>query len=261
MYKQIWNSSHASVCQIAFYAGNGIKSTSVTGFKVDGFVVTDEFVYREGKFDYVTFRFVKEDGCSIALEVKMNYDKFLKRILPIVRDEEEGFALIDVSGTKVNQQPNIRLASSSAVSVGQSVSVLGYHCDQDNLSLRQGLVSSFIHPNNGQGKEYIQFNASIKQGNSGSPLIRLDTGDVIGVVGYRLLALHKEYDHFKQIIDENLRVLKEAEGKSRVGDLDPIQVLIANQHQLRQLGKELYKLSHSSYGFAHKIDNLSKYLS
>ncbi len=261
MYKQIWSSSYASVCQIVFHSGNGIRSTSITGFKVEGFVVTDEIVYREGKYDYVVFRFVKENGWEVALEVKMNYDKFLKRILPIVKDEQEGFSLIDITGTKICFLPNIKVASSSQSSIGQSVNVLGYHCDQDNLSLRQGVISSFICPGNGNVREYIQFNASIKQGNSGSPLIRLDTGEVIGVVGYRLLALHKEYDHFKQIIEDNLKVLKAAEGQTRVGDLDPIQVLIANQHQLRQLGKELYKLSHSSYGFAHKIDNLSKYLS
>jgi hypothetical protein len=139
-----------------------------------------------------------------------------------------------------------------------SIAMIGFHEDQSNMSLKVGTVSSFVKMDN--GKRYIQFEAAIKQGNSGSPIINIETGKIIGVAGYRLSTFTKAYDAFKSIIDENLRILKKSEGKMNIMDIDPIQVLIANQNQLKQISREFYKTAAMSYGFANEIYSLKNYL-
>jgi len=259
MYRNIWNESFPSLCSISFYNANAIKALTVTGFKVDNFIVTEEIIYKDIPFDYVMFRFVKSDGYTVSREVKLNRNKFTDRIHSCVRHENEGFALIDVSNTPMAEVPSLNVASCSRISIGQPIAIMGFHYDRENLTFLQGIISSNVKLE--EGKEFLQFNASVRQGFSGSPLINVETGRVVGVVGHRLTSHSKEYDKFKQIIDDNLALLQPALGELKVGPIDPIQVLIASQNQLKQLGRELYKSSHSSFGYAHKIDNLSYYLS
>lgn len=259
MYRNIWNESFPSLCSISFYNANGIKALTVTGFKVDNYIVTEEIIYKENPFDYVMFRFVKSDGYSLSREIKLNYNKFLDRIHSCVKLENEGFALIDISNTPIAELPSLHTASCSRIAIGHPIAILGFHYDRENLTFLQGIISSNVKLED--GKEFLQFNASVRQGFSGSPLINVETGKVVGVVGHRLTTHSKEYDKFKQIIEDNLAMLRPALGEMKAGPIDPVQVLIASQNQLKQLGRELYKSSHSSFGYAHKIDNLSYYLS
>jgi DNA-binding transcriptional regulator YiaG len=43
-------------------------------------------------------------------------------------------------------------------------------------------------------------------------------------------------------------------------DVDPIQVLVANQHQLKQISKEFYRSSTMSFGYAHEIQSIENYI-
>jgi hypothetical protein len=257
MYSTIWRKLHASVCSINFFSDNGIKLSSLTGFRAGNNIITDEFIYKAPKCEEVTLQFVKDDGYTVSHVIRMSYSELTERINRLVEFENEGYAIIDMDQSELNGIPSLDIEIEHNYTIGQQIVVIGYHIDQDNLSIKNGIISSFFKVHN---KRYIQFDAALKQGNSGSPLIDLNTGKVIGLVGYRLSAISKSYEAFKKIIEDNLKMLKKSEGKMNIMDVDPIQVLMANQNQLKQISKEFYRSATMSFGYAHEIQTLDNYL-
>jgi hypothetical protein len=61
-------------------------------------------------------------------------------------------------------------------------------------------------------------------------------------------------------MNANLEVLKQAEGKIMMQDVDPIQVLIANQNQIKHLAHEFFRNASINSGFALDIHQVSEYL-
>lgn len=258
MYKNVWDFCYRSVCSICFYTESGIKLNTLTGFKLENYLVTEELIYSIKSCHEVIVQFYENNGYTQTHSIRIPFDELKNRLNRVAEYENEGYALIATDGWALEQVPSLVPELHAPTRIGMSIAILGFHEDQNNMSLKIGTVSSFVKMEN--GKQYIQFEASIKQGNSGSPLINVETGNVIGVVGYRLSSVVKAYEAFKNIIDENLRLLKKSEGKMNIMDIDPIQVLIANQNQLKQISKEMYKTSVISYGFANEIFTLKNYI-
>lgn len=258
MYKRLWKELHAAVCSINFFSDNGIKLTALTGFKVANYIITDESIYKILKCDEVVFQFMQDDGYSPKLTVKLPFGEFLERINRLVEFEDEGYALIELDQIDTADIPGMNIALQKDFSIGLQIVMIGYHADQDNLSLKNGIISSFFKSKN--EKRVIQFDAVIKHGNSGSPLINVETGKVIGVVGHRFATISKSYEDFKKIIDENLRLLKKSEGMMNILEIDPIQVLIANQNQMKQVSKDFYRSASMLFGYANELTSLGNYI-
>lgn len=259
MYRNVWDFCYRSVCSICFFTENGIKMNTLTGFLIENYIVTDESIYKAKSCYEVVIQFFLENGYEAAHGLKLTFDELNGRLNRVAEYDNEGFALISTDGLVMDQVPSLIPEFEQDNRIGTSIAIIGFHEDASNMSLKKGIISSFVKVES--GKQYIQFEASIKQGNSGSPVINIETGKVIGVVGYKLSSFANAYDAFKNIIEENLRVLKKSEGKMNIMDIDPIQVLIANQNQLKQISKEFYKTAVMNYGFANEIFSLRNYLS
>ncbi|MDP4208339.1 MAG: serine protease [Bacteroidota bacterium] len=258
MYQKLWKDLYAGVCSINFYSDNGIRLVSLTGFKVKHYLVTDEAIYKVMKCNEVVFCFLKSDGYSLNYEFRMSFVEFEARINRLTQFENEGYALIDIEDLDMSMIPSLEVESGAGLFIGQQVAVIGYHLDQDNLSIKSGIISSFVK--SPKGDRYIQFDTLIKQGNSGSPLIDVKSGKVVGVVGCRLSTASQSYENFKRIIDDNLRLLKESEGKINIMNIDPIQVLIANQNQLKQISRDIYRSITMTFGYAYELQTINNYL-
>ncbi len=252
MYKTVWNKCHKSVCQISFYSSSGIKLISMTGFKVnDHFLITDDYLFKIHKAVKVKFRFVKSDGYTENISIEISMNELKKRIIKGIDKDKTSFAAINVDFEEFKNIPSLKLNKNKPIEIGQSMAVVGYQLDQENLAIKTGIVSSaFIHEN---GLKYFQVDSSIKQGNSGSPLINAETGEVIGIIGQKLATITQSHKRMKQIINNNLAILKKSQGKFNVEEIDPIQVLIANQNQIKHITNEIYKTATMSIGYALDI--------
>jgi V8-like Glu-specific endopeptidase len=251
MYREVWKKCHESVCQLNFYSSEGIKLISMTGFKAYGnFLVTDNYINKIYKATDVDLRFVEADGYTEKVCVKMSMDEFKKRIVKDVDNKSAEFVAISINLDELNDIPSLKL-SKKVLEIGQPIALLGYQLEQDNLAIKTGILSSVFMQKN--GLKYLQINSSVKQGNSGSPLVNVETGEVIGIIGYKLATITQSHKRIKQIINKNLAILKKSQGIFNVEEIDPVQVLIANQNQIKHITNEIYKTATMSSGFALDI--------
>jgi S1-C subfamily serine protease len=251
MYREIWKKCQESVCQLSFYSAEGIKLLSMTGFKAYGnFLVTDNYINKIYKATEVALRFVEADGFTERVCVKMSMNEFKKRIIKDLDNKAADFVAININLDTLNDIPSLKL-SKKATEIGQPIALLGYQLEQDNLAIKTGILSSAFKEKN--GLKYLQINSSIKQGNSGSPLVNAETGEVIGIIGHKLAAITQSHKRMKQIINKNLAILKKSQGIFNVEEIDPVQVLIANQNQIKHITNEIYKTATMTTGFALDI--------
>jgi len=252
MYKTVWSKCQNSVCQLSFYSSAGIKLLSMTGFKVnEHFLITDDYLFKIYKAVKVKIKFVNPDGYTENASIEIPMNELKRRILKGIDNEKTSFAAINIDFKEFAKIPSLKLSKNETIEIGQSIAVLGYQLDQENLSIKTGIVSSaFKHDN---GLKYLQVDSNIKQGNSGSPLINAETGEVIGIIGHKLASITQSHKRMKQIINNNLAILKKSQGKFNVEEIDPIQVLIANQNQIKHITNEIYKTATMSIGYALDI--------
>ena len=254
MYKELWKKTQQAVCQLSFYDVNNIKIGSLTGFKTGDFIVTDEIVLKTHRAFEAELLFVGTDSFTPVKKLRMPISEFRKRILPRAKSIYNHLVFIQANFPVIQDIKGLSLAPGMP-EPGQSVAVLGFHLDHSNLSIKPGILSSVCIL---YGRPYLQFEVSVKQGNSGAPLVNAETGEVIGVVGYRLAELSKTYNRIKEVVDENTEVLETALDKWKIDDIDPVQVLIANQQLIKHFAKEIFKSANVRIGYATPVSEIHK---
>lgn len=257
MYRSIWKNCQKSVCQLSFYSASGIKIISISGFKVNGnILVTDESVYKTYKATDVVLRFVTDDGCTDSVSVKISMNELKCRMIKSLDKEKIPFAAINIDFDEFKNIPSLKLDLSGKFEIGQPIAIFGYQLEQDNLAIKTGIISSsLLHD---KGYKYLQVDSSIKQGNSGGPVINAETCEVVGIIGHRLANITQSYKRMKQIMNNNLTILKKSQGKFNVEEIDPIQVLIANQNQIKYISNEIYKSANMRIGYALAVDHVQE---
>jgi hypothetical protein len=256
MYRKVWSHCQPAICAVNFYSTKGIRFDSVTGFKYGRYLLTDDMVYKIEKASEVQIAFYEPDGVTIKASVKITEKDFKLRMVQGIRDGQTGFALVDIDFPQFDIIPSLKLSSSKTVGVGTPIAIIGHQMENNNVAIKTGMLSSFVKQN---ARKYMQFDAAIDKGNSGCPLINAETGEVIGIVGHRLSNVTDTYKQMIQVINKNLVILKDAEGKINLNDIDPIQVLIASQNQIKRLAQEFFKTASLMYGFALDIDEVSEF--
>jgi len=247
MYRQIWRQVHQSVAQISFYTHDKINTISLTGFKVSNYLVTDDYVRKVSHYDHVEIRFVGEDGMTATVSKKLPKAKFEESMVVGLNDKIQNIVLVKLNDPKFKNIPSLRLCEDCHTEIGEPVATLGYKLNQQNLSIKQGILSSYY---NSFGVRYLQIDSSIKHGNAGSPVVRGETGEVIGIIGHKLTEISQSYKKLKDIMNNNIQLLKRYQGRYNMDDIDPVQVLIANQNQIKYITKEIYRTTSMGVGYA-----------
>jgi hypothetical protein len=256
MYKKLWKSTHQAVCRISFYDVNQISLASCTGFKTGEYIVSDEIVLNNHRAWEAELLFVGADSCTPSKKLRIPISEFRKKILPRPKSMYNHLVLMKADYPALDEIKGLNL-SGEQPQPGQSVAVLAYQLEQSNLSIKQGILSSVCLQH---GRPYLQFEVSVKQGNSGAPLIHAECGEVIGVVGYRLAELSRTYQRIRDVVDENVEVLETVLDKWKIADIDPMQVLIANQKLIRYFAREIYKSANVRIGYATPVSEIVQYI-
>lgn len=258
MYRKIWNDCFQSVAQLNFYTDLDIKILTLTGFKTKNFLITDESIRKISPFDKVEIKFVGKDGYSIMASKVLTKSELDKRTIAGLNNKFMNFVVINIDFDEFEKIPQLSLGDEEVTDVGQPVATLGYQANQENLSIKQGIISSFHYSE--EGNKYIQIDSSIKSGNEGSPLIDVETGKIIGVIGHKLTEISQSYKKLKNIMNSNITLLKKYQGKYNMEDIDPVQVLIANQNQIKYITKEIYRIADMGVGYAVPSTDIANFI-
>lgn len=254
MLSKIWKSCHASVCQLNFLNERGVSVDSLTGFKVKDFLVTSQHAFCVDKAHKVELTFVDVDANTVTASMKIPYAEFTKELRIGVLNNCGHYAIFNINLPNFASIPSLTLSEQRTFNIGSSIAVLAYNSGYTNLSLKSGIISSVYA--NSDGVRMFHIDGQIGHGNSGAPLIDPLTMQVIGIVSRRCTPVSKAYNQFKEIVTTNLVELRKVETIVRFGDVDPIQVLLANQNQLMHLANIIYKHSSNNISQAVMLDGI-----
>lgn len=257
LYKSIWRKCCKSVCSIRFVNSNDIEVLTVTGFKSGNYIFTSDLVNKPHNYEIAEITFVADDGFTPTATARVTQHDFSESLITSYDKEITGFAMISITDLDLETIPSLPLADHGSIGIGQPVAVMGFQFDNPNLTIKSGILSTVVFHNE---IRYLQFDGSVYWGNSGSPLIDLETQEVLGIIGYKLDLKNKAYEQMIEIIRSNVKMLEKAQGEIDIKGVDPIQVLIAWQKQIKQLSNEIYKASGSAIGIAIDIQAVKQLL-
>ncbi|HCX99427.1 MAG TPA: hypothetical protein DG754_04725 [Bacteroidales bacterium] len=254
MFSNLWKSCHASVCQLRFLNERGITVDSLTGFKVNNCLITSQYAFCVEKAFKVEIVFVDSDANTITAEMRIPYAEFINEMRIGVVNNSGHYAVFNINLPEFQSIPGLKLSARHNFTIGTSVAALSFNHGYSNLGLKTGIISSVFA--NKEGVRFIQYDGMLNYGNSGSPLIDPKSFEVIGITSRRTTPSANAYNQLMGIIAGNLAELKKVEASIKLGDIDPVQVLIANQNQLKQLAKIIFKHTASCVANAVMLDSI-----
>jgi S1-C subfamily serine protease len=254
MFSSLWDNCHASVCHLNFLNERGVSVDCLSGFKVNKSLVTSQQAFYVEKAHKVEITFVGKDANRITASVRIPYREFINEHRIGVVNSNGHYALFNIDLPEFECIPSLKMSERMNFSIGSQVAVLAYINGYSNLSLSTGIISSTY--TNPEGTRFIQFDCQTAYGNSGAPLIDPNTKEVIGIVSRRSTPAAKAYRQLLDIIGTNIDELRNVGSVVKFGDVDPVQVLIANQNQLKHLANNIYKNSVTSTSQAVTLDRV-----
>ena len=239
MLTKVWKSCQGSVCSLNFQNDRGVIIDTLSGFKVNESLVTTDFAFYIPKAKKVEISFVGDDANSVVASMKIPYHEFINDLKIGVFDNQTGYSIFKLDFPDFKEIPSLKLSERRKFPIGHPVALLAYCSGLSNLTLRSGIISSFF--TSPDGIRFFQFDGLSCLGNSGAPVIDPDTMQVVGIVSRRNTPVSRSYKQLVDIITLNIDELNKIQGVVKYGDVDPIQVLIANQNQVKQLANNIYR--------------------
>jgi len=247
MLQETWKRNFQSVCSIRFFDSHEFEISLFTGFKSGNYIFTHDGVNRIKKAVTVEISFIKSDDKLKKVSEHLSINDFSNRLITSGDGDFFDFSVISIEGLELDKIPSLTISSEDKSYFGSSVAVIGFQFDHPGLAVKKGIISSYKIINN---QRYLLFDGILSHGNSGSPLIHIEKNEVIGIIGHKLSTIDGNYQQMIGIINTNIKMLKEATGKMEISGVDPIQVMVASQHQIKQLANDLYKTSYLGNGYA-----------
>ena len=256
MYRKVWANAHCSVCSLSFLSGND-KVSSGSAFLADGRLITNNHVIQVPPATHVRVCFVGDDGSTETASTVLTVREFGAKLLDGQPESSWDYAIFDV-WDEFSDLPSLKFAETSwAPTIGQPVAMLGFHFDNENLSVHGGVLASSY--SRGEVR-YLQIDGSVNQGNSGGPLIDAETGAVIGIVTRKATGLTRQFDQLLQSFEENIKALEGAQSVMRVGAVDPLEALTVSQRQMALVAQEMKRSANVGIGYAYTADRVRRSL-
>lgn len=249
MLSQVWKSCHSSVCNLNFQNERGVSIDTLSGFKVNQSLVTTDHAFYIPKAKKVEISFVDDDANTVVASMKIPYQEFINELRVGVFDNQTGYSIFKLDFPEFREIPSLKLSERMKFQIGSEVAMLAFSSNCPNLSLRKGIISSFFKSQN--GTRYFHFDGLSCLGNSGGPVIDPENMQVIGIVSRRNTPASLSHKLLIDIISTNIEELTKIQGAVKFGDIDPVQVLIANQNQVKQLANNLYR--YTAMGTTHVV--------
>ena len=178
--------------------------------------------------EIIEIEFRKNIHCKFAnddiYKLRIISDKELRKNvnIPLFFD----YAILEIENT--NREFNfLTFGDYKSVYVGQSVLFAGFPFAKPNLTVHKGMVSakyldkSLVNPDS--LVKWIQIDGSVNKGNSGGPVIEIQTGKVIGIINTRMVGISNNLFKLKNKLDS---INKSGTGIIYNNDLNPNEIIV-----------------------------------
>lgn len=228
--------------------GNG------SAFLVPGGIVTNSHVIRPpGQIDAIIIRFEDTDQ-----QIRLLPETFYEAALAESPESDRDYAFIHLSEPEFEGRHRFEFGDLSDISVGKKILFLGFPFGMPQLTAHMGYISS-IHEQ--QGKTIIQVDGSVNGGNSGGPLVNLQSGNVVGIITRAVTGIiEQEFNNLIAALQNNQRILSQTRATISVGGIDPIQGLRASQAAMEQIAQNLKRSANVGIGYAFSTNHIRDHI-
>ncbi len=152
--------------------------------------------------------------------------------------------------------PRLTFGGTESIRIGDPVAVMGFPFGKDHISMHCGHISAVYKK---RTVKVIEVDASINNGNSGGPLIHLNSGKIIGIVTRKLTGLSDQFKELRCTLDQNIEMINNAGsgGKVYFSGIDPLAAISATQEQMKITLAEIERSANVAIGIAFDIHDLS----
>ncbi len=248
MFADVWKKSRNSVCALRFYNEKGTLVDTLSGFKVKSSLVTAEEAFFINNVSKVVISFCSDSVDSSMASLEIPYKEFVADFGVGLKRNSEGYAIFNIDLPDFAEVPCLEFASFDESLIGRELVYVGFQEGLPCQVLKRAFVTSSFR--NSFGRLTLVLDGNFGYGNSGGPLLDPKTGKVLGIVNRRITSSAKYFEKLVATVNENISMLKQIEGRFVLDNVDPVQVLIVNQNQLKFLSKNIYQHSNSLQAFA-----------
>jgi hypothetical protein len=140
--------------------------------------------------------------------------------------------------------------------VGRQVAYLGYPFGSTSLVVSSGYVSAVEGASNGVTQ--LRIDGSVNRGNSGGPLLDLETGQLLAIVTRAETGfLVEQMKRLQEALRQNVQFLENLPSLMKIGGVDPMDVSRAAMVALLEVAVHLERSANVGIGYAFSVDPLA----
>jgi len=219
--------------------GNG------SGFLIKGGIVTNSHVIRKASFDTIAIRFDDTNPEDQESYIRIVIDDVVKAESS---EEEKDYAFLRMEEPEFEGRHRFNFAIKENIEVGQRVAFMGYPFGMFNLTSHIGYLSSIYVKNE---VKIFQIDGSINGGNSGGPLVSLDTGNVIGIVTRAQTGLiEDQFNNLIRTFEKNRHELSKFEISISFAGFNAVEGFIETQDAMEIIVQNLRRSANVGIGYA-----------
>lgn len=236
---------------------NRERISSGSGFLFGNRLITNSHVIRFGDFDAVAIRFHDSDTQSLSDAIRLSKEDLFSMIIKESPEELEDYVVLRADEPEFAGRYNFELGSTEDVVVGQQVIFLGFPFDSLHLTAHVGYISS---KHQTKGINIIQIDGSVNGGNSGGPLLNIDTSKVAGIVTRKETGLEKQFKELIKTLQSNQEVLQQIKDKGTVSffGLNPIEGFRASQAVMEHIALNIERSANVGIGYAYSAEYVAQ---
>jgi len=227
-----------------------------TAFLVQGGLVTNSHVIRKaGDYDAVAIRFDDNHPEDTTQYIRLAKASFDDAVVAESSESDADYAYVHLDEDEFGGRHRFTFAKSPRLDVGQQVVFVGFPFGMPQLTCHLGHVSS-LHIRN--GVDIIQIDGSVNGGNSGGPLLSLESGQVVGIVTRAWTGLETKFDDLLEALRKNQEVLKQPRAHVSIGGIDTMDAFRATLAAVEQVAYHLRRSANVGIGYAFASEELRK---
>jgi S1-C subfamily serine protease len=241
----------SGVVQIVFVNAATEKVGGGSAFLSKGFLITNHHVF----LGHIGAHQVglRRDNMEAGQYFLLKPDQFAARLVAGSQENSYDYAILNIPELVDGNSHQFTLQSPAGRRIGESIALIGFPLEHDNLTCHGGMISSFYSSG---VANVIQLDASVNAGNSGGPLIDVESGHVTGVVTRKATGLSQIFSQLRLAIGQNIAVAQAAGGGIAIGGVDVVQAIIVSQNQMLLTMNEIERQANVGIGYAFSADHL-----